>query len=553
MRSGSERKEDTSEEVADNMENKSLVERLLDEAHSHYSEGRYGQALTILNPLVELIPDKPIGWGMRGQTYYKLGRYEEALVDWSRVLELDPDNEIALRVTEEIQEKARRATSSPQQTGLDDEGLSTNDTIVDTPATADTGSQAWPGRTKEQPVAPPRPGDTGGRTRQLWVVAGFGFLAVLVLAGLGVAASKFLPNLMVGGAEPVEVPSLQGQELAAARQKVGNDLDLVSSEENSNQPKGTILSQDPKAGAEVQKGEQISVVVSSGPEMVAVPDVVGKPRDAAAEILRFQGFEVKAETRESSEEEQGNVMQQSPSGGGEAEKNSTVAIMVGEGPPKQASRPPAEDVGPAPGYNTIRDPTWGLTVEVPASWGVDTGHDSEHPSGIPAAANWSTFVGEEITSSITTAPSLDAWYSEPRTGAYIVASRTLAQSYSDYELIYSGLFSGLANRCERGPYEDFDRSTLSGKMQTWYNCRGLGITSFVVAAAPEGRECVVVLLARLANEADRGAVQHMLDTVDVDCGIIAEAKTEDRGAEFANVDESIPSRQEGSALARRQA
>jgi hypothetical protein len=554
MRSGSGRKEDASEEVADAMENKSSIERLLDEAHSHYSEGRYEEALTILNPLVELIPDKPIGWGMRGQTYHKLGRYEEALADWNRVLELDPDNKVALRVRGNIQESARRATSSLRQTGLDAEGSSVNGTIVDTPAPAGTGSQAWPGRTKEQPVSPPRPRDTGGRRRPLWVLAGFGFLAVMVLAGLGVrlgvAGSTFLPDLIGGGAETVEVPSLQGQELAAARQKVGDDFELVSSEVTSNQPKGAILSQDPRAGAEVQKGGEISVVVSSGIEMVAVPDVVGEPRNEAEEVLRSEGFEVKAETRESSKEEQGEVMLQSPSAGSEAEKNSTVAITVGEGPPEQASRP-AEDAGPAPGYNLIQTLDGGLSVEVPPSWGVETGEDSEKEAG---PNTWSYYAGEYLTSSITTASSLDAWYSSGDvSGAYIVASRALAQRYTDDELIHFLLFKGKADQCTPGPYKDFDRPPYSGKIQTWYDCGVNDVTSFTVAAAPEGRECVVVLDARLANDADREAIQHILDSFEVNCGTIAKAKTEDRNTEFANADESIPSRQEGSDLARRQA
>jgi eukaryotic-like serine/threonine-protein kinase len=280
-----------------------------------------------------------------------------------------------------------------------------------------------------------------------------------------------------------------------------------------------------------QETSQVPSPVSSGREMVAVPDMVGESRDEAEKTLRSEGFEVNSETQKSSGENDAKVIAQSPSGG-EAEKGSEITLTVGE----------AVAPGPAPGYNLIQDPTGGLTVEVPPSWGIDTGQDSEYPSGV-ASRSWSTWLGEEITSSITTAPSLDAWYSpdQPGTsGAYLVASRTLAQNYSDDDLIFYGLFSGQATNCEQGPYEDFNNSSVSGKIQTWYNCRGEGITNFVVAAAPEGRECVVVLQARLGDEGHREAVQHLLDTVNVDCGQIAGIDTRDQDVEFANSSAEIP-------------
>jgi hypothetical protein len=367
-----------------------------------------------------------------------------------------------------------------------------------------------------------------------------GLLGVLAVVGLGIAAWLLVPSLL---GENLEVPSLEGKEIAAAQQEVGDDFELVSSEQNSTKPKGTIVSQDPKPGAEAQQGEEISVAVSTGTaEVVTVPDVVGEPREEAEKTLGSEGFEVKVKTQESSGDDAGKVVGQSPSSGGEAEEGSEITLTVGEAtPPGQASES-EEASGPTPGYNLIQDPTGGLTVEVPPSWEADTGQESEYPSEVAGARNWSTFAGEEITSSITTAPSLDAWYNpdQPATGAYLVASRTLAQSYSDDDLIFYGLFSGLATNCEQGPYEDFNRSSLSGKVQTWYNCRGEGVTNFVVAAAPEGRECVVVLQAKFANEADREAIQHMIDTFAVNCGEIAGIDTEDQDVEFASSSADIP-------------
>src|SRR5215217_8103514 len=110
--------------------------------------------------------------------------------------------------------------------------------------------------------------------------------------------------------------------------------------------------------------------------------------------------------------------------------------------PKQDSiqkkeEPRPKDVsGPAPGYNLIQSPDGGLSVEVPTSWGVETGENSEKEGG---PNSWSYQAGEYLTSSITTAPNLDAWYSGGTSGAYMVASKALTQ-YTDYELTHS-LFS----------------------------------------------------------------------------------------------------------------
>jgi hypothetical protein len=175
-------------------------------------------------------------------------------------------------------------------------------------------------------------------------------------------------------------------------------------------------------------------------------------------------------------------------------------------------------------YKMIEDPTGGLTVEVPPGWEVEIGANSEGGGG---PNSWSYYAGEDISSSITTARSLDAWYqgqgAEQGSGAYIVASRTLAQKYTDDELMYSLLFDRKANICTTGPYEDFDRSPYSVKMQTWYDCAGYDNTSFVAAGAPGGRACVVVLAAKIApgaDDADRKAVRHILDSFEVDCGAL---------------------------------
>jgi eukaryotic-like serine/threonine-protein kinase len=63
-----------------------------------------------------------------------------------------------------------------------------------------------------------------------------------------------------------------------------------------------------------------------------VPDVVGEGRNAAENILRDAGFEVSTDEQDSSFENEGRVIAQSPDGGESIERGSDVTIAVGTGP-----------------------------------------------------------------------------------------------------------------------------------------------------------------------------------------------------------------------------
>jgi hypothetical protein len=100
---------------------------------------------------------------------------------------------------------------------------------------------------------------------------------------------------------------------------------------------------------------------------------------------------------------------------------------------------------------------------------------------------------------------------------YILASRSLAREYDEDQLATSG-FNERTN-CDVVAREDFDRLPYSGRLVSW-NCSTNGSTPYTLAAAPEGRECVVMLQITAYSEADRESAKHILDTFEVDCGRI---------------------------------
>jgi len=174
---------------------------------------------------------------------------------------------------------------------------------------------------------------------------------------------------------------------------------------------------------------------------------------------------------------------------------------------------------PAPGYQLVKDDSGNLGVEIPSGWTLLTGKDSESGPGSGPESSWSAFEGKNVGSSITASADLYAWHNTPSPitpGIYIVASKGLAQRYTDDELVVSGP-NDLSKGCEPDPRQDFDRSSYPGKMQTW-NCDGG--TYLTLAAAPESRECVVLAQIGMYNEDDRKTAEHILHTFEVDCSKI---------------------------------
>jgi hypothetical protein len=187
----------------------------------------------------------------------------------------------------------------------------------------------------------------------------------------------------------------------------------------------------------------------------------------------------------------------------------TVAILGGE----------EGDV--ASGYLLFAHDTGALSVEVPSEWDERVVVDSEGEKG---RSSWSSFLGEgeNIGPSLTAVNDLYSWRNgtSGHQGVYMVASKKLAQGYTDDKLVNSGP-NDYSSSCEPGAVQDFDRSPYSGKILEWANCSGDSEhTAITLAAAPQDRECVVVAQIGGYFQDDEESIQHVLDTFKADCGKI---------------------------------
>ncbi|WP_436846481.1 PASTA domain-containing protein, partial [Streptomyces griseorubiginosus] len=113
-----------------------------------------------------------------------------------------------------------------------------------------------------------------------------------------------------------DVADLVGQTLEEARRtadNVGLTLTVTKKEPCADQPEGHICEQNPVDGR-LDKGDAVSVTVSTGAPKVEVPDVMDKDEDDASRILEDKGFKVKVRHKVSTEDA-GTVVEQDPAAG----------------------------------------------------------------------------------------------------------------------------------------------------------------------------------------------------------------------------------------------
>jgi beta-lactam-binding protein with PASTA domain len=148
-------------------------------------------------------------------------------------------------------------------------------------------------------------------------------------------------GLVVSSGPPVvtlAVPSVAGRSLANAQALLtGQNLAVgaVTNQASSTVAKGLVISSSPGAGAQVQSGTRVSLVVSSGPAAttVAVPDVSGRSLSSAQSSITGHGLAVGAvRTQPSSTVAKGVVIGSNPGAGAQVTTGSSVSLVVSSGP-----------------------------------------------------------------------------------------------------------------------------------------------------------------------------------------------------------------------------
>lgn len=142
------------------------------------------------------------------------------------------------------------------------------------------------------------------------------------------------------GEEQITVPDVLGMTEEEARAAIiGANLTsgTVTPRYSASVAPGTVISQNPEAGAVVGRDSAVNLVVSSGDQPVAVPDVVGRPQADAETLIAGAGFSLGAVTGEWSEVvPQDAVIRQHPDAGSLMTPGTAVDLVVSQGPEPSA-------------------------------------------------------------------------------------------------------------------------------------------------------------------------------------------------------------------------
>ena len=183
-------------------------------------------------------------------------------------------------------------------------------------------------------------------------------IAVIALAAAGVAIAYFLTHesnaqpattTVVRSTAPqpaatkkVAVPRVVGLKEQPALLRLAQ-LGLRPKEvyKPTKQPKGIVVSQQPKEATEVKKGSQVRIVIGAGAPTVTVPDLGGKSFADARAALDKLGLD-STRTQVTSGAPAGTVVDQAPKAGSKLAKGSTVTLAVSQA--KAASAPATAEV-----------------------------------------------------------------------------------------------------------------------------------------------------------------------------------------------------------------
>ncbi len=160
-------------------------------------------------------------------------------------------------------------------------------------------------------------------------------------AGTPVPQASRITLIVSNGAQPVSVPNFVGmsaEKAEAVATKLGIRLDTSQQAAISGVPAGTIASQNPAPGDQLQKGGSASAVVSTGAQTgpspatgavttLTVPGVIGKPYQDAIDAIVAAGFRAQVQFQILNTSN-GTIVAENPPGANQAAQGSVIDVTL---------------------------------------------------------------------------------------------------------------------------------------------------------------------------------------------------------------------------------
>jgi beta-lactam-binding protein with PASTA domain/subtilisin family serine protease len=172
--------------------------------------------------------------------------------------------------------------------------------------------------------------------------------------------------LVVSSGPFVAVPNVVNMTQAAATTAIMNAglaVGAITNASSTTVPAGSVISENPMAGTQVAVGSAVALMVSSGPPLVAVPNVVNMTQAAATTAITNAGLAVGAITNASSTTvPAGSVISENPTAGTQVAIGSAVALVVSSGPPPVVTDVAVDRVVASDGRGTRTTPAFSTSA-----------------------------------------------------------------------------------------------------------------------------------------------------------------------------------------------
>jgi beta-lactam-binding protein with PASTA domain/predicted Ser/Thr protein kinase len=234
--------------------------------------------------------------------------------------EMDSDLERIARGIGVSAETAEAATTVLARTDVGEAA-----TTIGPAGAAAAGSTTYtPGRYYEYDAPP--------RRRSIWP-----WLLGVLLVALAVVGGWFAwqeVQSQLSAAKPVAVPDVVGslEQLAVTQIREAGLKELVERKPNDDGvDQGVVFDQDPQPGDRIERGNFVTITVSTGPSKVRVPDVTGDSRDQAVSELTAAGLKPNV-VPVNSLEPVDTVLAVAPKAGTEVIVGTAVRVNISKGP-----------------------------------------------------------------------------------------------------------------------------------------------------------------------------------------------------------------------------
>ncbi|MFD4871368.1 Stk1 family PASTA domain-containing Ser/Thr kinase [Streptomyces sp. NPDC058412] len=161
----------------------------------------------------------------------------------------------------------------------------------------------------------------------------------LVIAGVLLALGVGTGVWYINSGQFTKVPNLLGKTEAQARAQLsaaGLGVKAVDRKFSDAFDRGTVMNTDPPGGRRIRGNGAVTLTISRGPEVVAVPNLKGRPLEEAKAELTKSGLAPGIVTQAFSQDvPQGSVISSDPAVGDKRAPDTAVSLVVSKGRPVQ--------------------------------------------------------------------------------------------------------------------------------------------------------------------------------------------------------------------------